>query len=239
MTPLKRVDFDHKGARNTQNRGVSGYEPICWDEALDIIVDEITRCRRDEGPGSILTTASSHHLWGNIGYRHSAYNRFMNLMGIRTATTTPIAGRAGTGAAFPCGASATASAFPSSTTCSKTPSSTPRWSSSGRPIPRPRGGIYSAFESTIRRFWLKELGIKMVFVDPYFNHTAGLFADKWFAPRPGTDVAFGLAIAHTWLAEGTYDKEYVAERTHRLRRVARLRARDRGQRAQDAGLGRV
>ena len=30
----------------------------------------------------------------------------------------------------------------------------------------------------------KELGVKMVFIDPYFNHTAGLFGDKWFAPRP-------------------------------------------------------
>ena len=39
---------------------------------------------------------------------------------------------------------------------------------------------------------MKELGIKMVFIDPYFNHTAELFADKWMAPRLGTDVAFGL-----------------------------------------------
>jgi len=60
---------------------------------------------------------------------------------------------------------------------------------------------------------MKELGIKMVFVDPYYNPTACLFSDKWFSPRLGTDVAFGLAIAHTWLTEGTYDKEYVAERT--------------------------
>ena len=29
----------------------------------------------------MLSTASSHHLWGNIGYRHSAYFRFMNLVG--------------------------------------------------------------------------------------------------------------------------------------------------------------
>ena len=54
----------------------------------------------------------------------------------------------------------------------------------------------------------------MIFIDPYHNHTASLFGDKWLAPRPGTDVALGLAIAYTWLTEGTYDKEYVAERTH-------------------------
>ena len=53
--------------------------------------------------------------------------------------------------------------------------------------------------------------MKMVFIDPYYNHTAGSFADKWLAPRLGTDVALGLAIAYVWLTEGTYDKEYVAD----------------------------
>ena len=56
--------------------------------------------------------------------------------------------------------------------------------------------------------------MKMVFIDPYYNHTAGLIGDKWFAPRLGTDVALGLAIAFVWLTEDLYDKEYVADRTH-------------------------
>ena len=55
LTPLKRVDFDPKGepgstgrgGRNTQNRGTSGYEPIGWDEALDIVRGEIVRIHRE------------------------------------------------------------------------------------------------------------------------------------------------------------------------------------------------
>ena len=89
LTPLKRVDFDPKGERNMQNRGVSGYEPISWDEALDIVADEIDRIKREVGPGAILTTASSHHLWGNVGYRHSAYFRFMNLVGFTYGEHNP------------------------------------------------------------------------------------------------------------------------------------------------------
>ena len=53
----------------------------------------------------------------------------------------------------------------------------------------------------------------MIVIDPYFNHTQALLGDKWFSPRLGTDVAMGLAIAYTWLTEGTYDKEYIAGRT--------------------------
>ena len=56
LTPLKRVDFDPDGERNTQNRGVSGYEPISWDEALDIVADEIIRVKRELGPAAILST---------------------------------------------------------------------------------------------------------------------------------------------------------------------------------------
>lgn len=41
LHPMKRVDWDPNGERNPQNRGKSGYVQISWDEALDIIADEI------------------------------------------------------------------------------------------------------------------------------------------------------------------------------------------------------
>ena len=64
LTPLKRVDFDPDGERNIDKRGESGYEPISWDEALDMVADEIVRVKRELGPAGMLTTAGSHHLVG-------------------------------------------------------------------------------------------------------------------------------------------------------------------------------
>ena len=63
------------------------------------------------------------------------------------------------------------------------------------------------------RLWLKELGIKKIFIDPFCNYTAGLLGDKWIAPRVGTDAALALAIAYVWIKEDTYDKDYIAKRT--------------------------
>ena len=53
--PLKRVDWDPSGERNPQNRGISKYKRISWDEATDIIASEIKRVQAKYGPLAILT----------------------------------------------------------------------------------------------------------------------------------------------------------------------------------------
>ena len=83
------------------------------------------------------------------------------------------------------------------------------WSSD----PEATSGAYAAFEGTARRQWLKDLGIKMVHIDPFYNHTAAFLGGKWIAPRPATGNALALAIAYVWISEGLYDKEYVSKRT--------------------------
>jgi len=55
-------------------------------------------------------------------------------------------------------------------------------------------------------------GCKLVVLDPRFTKTAAL-AHEWFAIKPGTDMAFFLAIAHVLITEGRYDKKFVATKT--------------------------
>jgi thiosulfate reductase/polysulfide reductase chain A len=56
-------------------------------------------------------------------------------------------------------------------------------------------------------------GCKLVVLDPRFTKTAAL-ADEWFAIKPGTDMAFFLAIAQVLISEGLYDQKFVTEKTH-------------------------
>lgn len=55
-------------------------------------------------------------------------------------------------------------------------------------------------------------GAKVVLLDPRFTKTASKVTE-WLPIRPGTDLAFFLALLHVVIAEELYDKEFVAAHT--------------------------
>jgi len=213
LYPMKRVDFNPNGERNCQNRGISGYERINWDEATDIVANEIKRVKRDYGPGAILNGSGSHHTWGHLGYWLSARLRFFNSIGFTPVVHNPDSWEGWYwGAMHHWGYSMRlggAETYGTVEDCLKNCEMVVFWSSD----PESTSGVYGAFEGTVRRQWLKELGIKMVHIDPFYNHTAALLGGKWLAPRPATGNALALAIAYVWITEDLYDKDYVAKRT--------------------------
>jgi molybdopterin guanine dinucleotide-containing S/N-oxide reductase-like protein len=213
LYPLKRVDFDPNGKRNPEKRGISGYERISWDQALDIVANEIKRVKREHGPGSILSSTGSHHNWGIVGYYLSACRRFMNAIGCTQTIANPDSWEGWFwGATHHWGNSMRlggAEIYGTVEDCLKECEMVVFWSSDPESIP----GAYSGFESTVRRQWLQELGVKTVHINPLFDPTAALMGGKWLAPKPDTGSAMALAIAYVWITESLYDKEYVAKRT--------------------------
>ena len=49
---------------------------------------------------------------------------------------------------------------------------------------------------------------KLVYLDPRFTKTAAK-ADEWLPIKPGTDMAFALALMHVIIGEGLQDREFV------------------------------
>ena len=213
LYPMKRVDFDLHGERNPQNRGVSGYERISWDEALDMVAGEFKRVKTEYGPGAIALNHSSHHTWGNVGYYMSALYRFFNNVGFTRVALNPSSWEGWYwGAIHHWGHSlrlGSPEPFGQVEDCLKNAEMIVFWSSD----PETTNGCYAGFEGLVRRLWAKELGIKMVHIDPYCNHTASFLGGKWIAPYPGTDPALAQAICHVWITENLYDKDFVEKRT--------------------------
>ncbi len=58
-------------------------------------------------------------------------------------------------------------------------------------------------------------GCKLVVLDPRYTKTAGL-AHEWHPIRPGTDMAFFLALAHVIVQENLYDPQYAEENLYGL-----------------------
>ncbi len=56
----------------------------------------------------------------------------------------------------------------------------------------------------------KGRGAKLICVDPRFTNTAAK-SDKWLAIKPGTDLAFVLALTYVTLTEGLQDSKYIKE----------------------------
>ena len=213
LHPMKRVDFDPDGERNPENRGISGYERISWDEALDIVANEIKRQKTVHGPGSIACSHPSHHTWGNIGYYLSALRKFENAVGMTEVHHNPDSWEGWYwGASHHWGGSmrvGQCETYGTVEDCLKEAEMIVFWSSN----PESNSGAYGALEGTVRRKWLKEAGIKLVHIDPYFNDSIQFLGGKWIAPRPTTSPALAIAIAYVWITEDLYDKDYIATHT--------------------------
>ena len=211
--PMKRVDFDPKGERNPQNRGKSRYERISWDEALTLVTGELRRVQDTYGGSAISGCTSSHHNWGIVGYKMGPFSRFMNMLDY-----TPVLDNPDSWEGWHWGATHSYGFFwrlgmpepyDMLEDALQNAEMIVYWSND----PDSTRGTYSGQDSALWRQWLKEKGIKMVFVDPFYNYTNAVMGGKWIAPRMGTDTAVAMAIAFVWITEDTYNKAYIADRT--------------------------
>ena len=211
--PMKRVDFDPNGARNPQNRGKSPYQRISWDEALDMVGAEIHRVRETYGPSALAGMTSSHHNWGIVGYKMGPFYRFLNMIGY-----TPVFDNPDSWEGWHWGATHTYGFFwrlgmPEQydllEDSLKHAEMIVFWSND----PDSTRGTYTGQDSAMWRLWLKQKGVKMVFIDPYYNYTAAAMDGKWIPIRMGSGTAMAMAIAFVWITENTFDRHYVENRT--------------------------
>jgi len=211
LYPLKRVDFDPNGKRNPQNRGNSKFVRISWDEALDIIVSEIKRVKEKYGMYAILYQEDGHGETKVVHGCHGCGRRFLTSLGGYTLQTRNPDSWEGWwwGAKHVWGMQPVGQQQPQNNLMLDIAQHTDVilfWGCDQETTP----WGWSGQQASRLSYWFTELGIKQIYICPDLNYAAAVHADKWIPIRPNTDAAMHLAIAYTWITEGTYDKEYVA-----------------------------
>jgi anaerobic selenocysteine-containing dehydrogenase len=225
--PLKRVDFDPRGApgsvgpggRNVGNRGASKYERISWDEALDIITAEMLRIKETYGPTAILYQNDQHGENKTVHGPHGCGRQLLRLFGGFTHQVRNADSWEGWwwGAKHAWGCEPLGQQVPQRNLLWDIANNAELllfWGCDQETTPWGWGGQLPSRLS----YWWTELGIRQIYVSPDLNYAAAVHADKWIPILPNTDAALYLAIAHRWFEQGTYHKQYLATHAYGVER---------------------
>ena len=210
--PMMRVDFDPNGERNPQNRGVSKYKRISWDQALDIIVGEMNRIKEKYGHSALLYQCDQHGENKVVQACHGAGRKLLRLWGGYTLQIRQPDSWEGWwwGSKHFWGCEPVGQGMQSNLLydISKNAELLLFWGCDQETTP---WGWQGQLPSRLS-YWWTELGIKQIYVCPDLNYAAAVHADRWIPVLPNTDAAMYLAITYHWFKNGTYDKEYL--KTH-------------------------
>ena len=194
--PMKRKNWSPEDPHG-ELRGIDEWERISWDEALDYVAAAWKKNLDAYGPMGALCAASS-----NIGdgYYDNVVNLFDALGGsvhneagtvsfasYAVADTHMIGGFAFTGG--------------------------PHHLQLKQSDLHVLFGCNWAANKAGNHTWYlrqcKEAGAKIILIEPWLNQTAAAIVDEWIPILPGTDTALVIAICHEWIANGTYDQDYL------------------------------
>jgi len=215
--PLQRVDWEPGGDPakiNPQNRGISKYKRISWDEATDTIASELVRIQDKYGYFAVLAQADGHGEGKVVHGPHGCQTQLLRWMGPDTKSSFTIQCRTPDswegwywGAKHMWGMETKGNGYPSTNATTDVAQNCQMLLNIGDK--ETTSGIISGQFISDQMFWLSEGGVEQVYLSPDLNYSAAVHADKWIPVLPCQDQALFLAIAHIWLTEGTYDQDYL------------------------------
>ncbi len=182
--------------RRTGPKGSGAFEPISWDEALDITAEAFRRAAETHGPEAVWP----YYYAGTMGLvQRDGINRLRHAMKYSGEETTICTALVDAG--WLAGVGAYRGPDPREMAKSDL---IVIWGSNAASTQ------VNVMNHVARA--RKTRGAKLVVVDPYRNRTAAV-ADVHLAVRPGTDGALACAVMHVLFAEGFADRDYLAKYT--------------------------
>jgi len=208
--PMVRRAFLEKGpGADVETRGQDDFVRVSWDEALDLVASELKRVEETYGPTG---TYAGSYGWKSPGKLHNCQNlmrRMLNLKGgfvnssgdYSTAASQivmpHVVGRL--------------EVYEQQTAWPVVADSTDLlvfWGADPM-VTNQIGWIipdHGSFEGLAA---FRETGKPVVFIDPVRTESCDYMNGEWIAPKPQTDLAMMLGIAHTLHAEGLHDQSFL------------------------------
>lgn len=185
-TPLKRIG----------ERGEGKFEPISWEEALDITAGKLQKYKEEGGPQSVAILQGTKRGWSRVA------SRFAYAFG------TPNHGATGWAQCF----------LPRTTECNITFGPGSLYTETQD---YPNAECIMVWGCNPPTSWpvrandimeTRQRGAALIVVDPYLSEIAAK-ADIWLQIRPDTDMALALGMIHIIIKEKLYDESFINQWT--------------------------
>jgi anaerobic dimethyl sulfoxide reductase subunit A len=186
--------------RRVGARGEGKFQRILWDEALDTVAKELKRVRDIYGPAAILHLASA----GDQGLLHDSPRRIGRLLCLLGGYTQPWG-------VFSCEGLILAELATYGPVAGRSANSHDDLLNS-RLIILWGWDPATTVSHTNTSWYLvqaREVGIKIVSIDPRYTESAATFAHQWIPIRPGTDAAMLVAMANVIVTEKLQDQNFI------------------------------
>jgi trimethylamine-N-oxide reductase (cytochrome c) len=208
--PMVRRAWLEKGpGAAPETRGKGDFVRVSWDKALDLMAGEIRRVQTDFGPWAIY---GDTYGWRSAGRTNpqAMMKRLLNLTGGYVDSSEDYS-KAAIERIMPYVVGSVEAEGPQSTypTVMENTELLVFWGCS----PLNNNIIANSIPDHKAWGWLDDLrkaGKKAIFIDPVRTDACKTLNGEWIAPRPQTDAAMMIGIAHTLLAENLHDTKFLA-----------------------------
>ncbi|OLP05953.1 molybdopterin-dependent oxidoreductase [Rhodoferax antarcticus] len=208
--PMVRRAWLEKGpGADPDGRGKGDFVRVSWDKAIELVAGELVQVRKTYGQQAVF---AGSYGWKSPGKLHNCQTLLRRMLNL-TGSFTNSAGDCLTGAAqviLPY-VSGSIEVYEQCTTwknlaencqlmvlwgCNPINNSQISWQIADH-------GAWPGIEM------VKKAGTKVLSIDPLRTETCEALNGEWLAPRPHTDVAMMLGIAHTLYVEGLHNQKFL------------------------------
>ncbi|KAA8605381.1 trimethylamine N-oxide reductase I catalytic subunit [Salipiger aestuarii] len=205
---VRRAWLENGPGADVAGRGTGDFVRVTWNEALELVARELVRVREETGPTSIY---GGSYGWKSPGRFHNCQTLLRRLLKLNGGFTSS-SGDYSTGAAqvilpYVVGS---IEVYEQCTTWPNVAENTELmvfWGAN--PVNNSQISWQVADHGFAKMEAFRDAGGEVICIDPVRTETCDYFDGEWLAPRPQTDVAMMLGIAHTLYTEGLHDQEFL------------------------------
>jgi trimethylamine-N-oxide reductase (cytochrome c) len=213
--PMVRRAFLQKGpGADPASRGTGDFVRVTWDQALDLVAKELGRVEKTYGPAA---TFAGSYGWKSPGKLHNCQNLLRRMMSLKGGGFVNSSGDYSTAASqviMP-HVVGTLEVYEQQTVWPVVVANSELvvfWGANPM-VTNQIGWTIADHDGYAGLKALKASGKKVVCIDPEKTETCTYLNAEWLAPKPQTDVAMMLGIAHTLVVEKLHDTKFLATYT--------------------------